>query len=301
MNASICSLHPGAAATHRCEGCERFLCPACVQSSHALLLCRTCGERALPLSDAHGATVKEVRRHEAVDRPYALGEAFFYPFRGPGKYMFLATLVSLAFVNVLMIFGFSCFPLVIAAAFGALLIALQFKIADTSARGDTELPDWPEYFEIVERVLDVLTYGFLALLQFAPLVAYAYLFASPEKLLTTEPNPLFWLGFAICAWVGAAFWVVAFGAAGHYGRGAAFRLDLHVRALFGAKHDGLVFTNIVFPLGIAVLTARALLLALPFVGAAVSGVLGAYWLFLSAHLAGLIVRRNLRQFDRVFG
>lgn len=298
--ASVCAFHPDVAAAYRCEGCDKLLCPSCVRHSHALLLCSGCGERALPLGDGHGATVREVARQEAVAKPYALKEAFSYPFRGLGGYMFLATLVSMAFVNFLLL-GFGCLPLIIAFLFATLLIALQFKIADTTARGDTELPDWPEYLELRDRIVDLLTYGFLAFVQFAPLVAYFFLFGGPQHVFTDEPSFAFYLGFAIFAWAGAAFWVVAFGAAGHYGRGAALRLDLHVKALASAQRDGLLFANVVFPLGIGMFVLRGLFTQLPFAGAALSGIVGAYWTFVSAHLAGLIVRRNRRSFDAIYG
>lgn len=302
MSVPTCSVHAGVAAAYRCEGCERALCTQCVQSSHALLLCKSCGERALPLTEAHGATVREVQVQEAAGRPYALPEAFRYPFRGMGRYMFAATLVSMAFVNFLLLFGWGCLPLVVAALFGTLLIALQFKIADTSARGDTELPDWPEYLAVGHRLIDVLTYGFLFFVQFAPLIAYLFLSGGFDKVVSTEPSFPFWLGFVVFAWAGAGVWVVAFGAAGHYGRGSALRLDLHVRALMTAKRDALLFANIVFPLGVGFLLVRVLLgVQLPLVGSMLAGVLGAYWLFVSAHLAGLIVRRNLRQFDAIYG
>src|SRR6185503_11377004 len=131
-------------------------------------------------------------------------------------------------------------------------------------------------------------YLFLSFVQLAPLVAYFFLFGGADKIFTTEPSLPFWLGFAAFAWAGAALWVVAFGAAGHYGRGSSVRLDLHVRALLDAKRDALLFANIVFPLGVGFVLVRALLgLQMPIVGSAISGVLGAYWLFVSAHLAGL--------------
>ena len=301
MTATVCALHPGAAAAYRCEGCDKLLCASCVKQSHALLLCAACGERALPLADTHGATVREVKAHEAVAKPYALREAFQYPFRGLGKYMFGATLITMAFVNFVLIVGLGCLPLVLSAFFASLLIALQFKIADTSARGETELPDWPEYLDVWDRVIDVLTYGFLLFVQYAPLVAYFFLFGGVDQVFTTEPNFVFYLGFAVFAWAGAAFWVVAFGAAGHYGRDASLRLDLHLKALGSTARDGLMFANIVFPLGVVTVVARVLLEAVPVAGAAVGGVLWAYWAFVSAHLAGLIVRRNRRSFDAIYG
>jgi hypothetical protein len=297
MTPSTCAVHAGVAAIYRCEGCERALCADCVQHGHALLLCKSCGERALPLSDAHGATVREAKIEQAVARPYALSEAFRYPFRGMGGYMFGATLLSMAVANFFLFIGWGG----LSALLWALMVALQFKIADTSARGETELPDWPEYFDFWPQLLNLLTYAFLGFVQFAPLIVYFFLFGGFEATFAAEPSFPFWLGFAVCAWAGAAVWVVAFGAAGHYGRGQSLRLDLHLKALAGSKRDALLFANIVFPLGVGFLVARTLLDQLPLLGSAVAGALGAYWLFVSAHLAGLIVRRNLRSFDAIYG
>jgi hypothetical protein len=297
MTPSTCAVHAGVAAVYRCEGCERSLCPDCVQHSHALLLCKSCGERALPLSDEHGATVREAKVQAAVAKPYALREAFRYPFRGMGVYMFGATLISMAVANFVLFIGWGG----LAALLWVLMVALQFKIVDTSARGETELPDWPEYLAFGQQLLNLLTYGFLGFVQFAPLVAYFFLFGGFERVLSDEPSFVFWLGFAIFAWAGAAVWVVAFGAAGHYGLSQSVRLDLHLRALAGSKRDALLFANIVFPLGTGFFVLRSLLDQSPLLGAAIAGTLGAYWVFVSAHLAGLIVRRNLRKFDAIYG
>ncbi len=298
MAAQACTTHADRIAVFHCDGCGASLCPDCVDQSHALFLCRLCGERALPIGGVGPATVKEHVKRQRLSRGYGLGQAFFYPFRGLGLYLFLATLVSMAFIEFAKL-GFGCLPILLALAFWALMVGLQFKIVDTTAQGDDELPDWPNYLSLGEMFPDVLAYIGIAVLQFAPLVAYFYA-TGPERLFSAEPSAIYWIGFATFGWMGGAVALVALAAAGRFGAGAALRLDLHLRAFVASGRDALVIANLVFALGIAVWLVRAALTALPLLGAAASGAIGAYWIFTSAHLAGLLIRRNTEVFESLY-
>ena len=59
-------------------------------------------------------------------------------------------------------------------------------------------------------------------------------------------------------------------------------------------------TNLVFAVSILLFVVRALLQQVPYVGAAVAGVLGAYWTFTSAHLAGVLFRRHILELEKVY-
>lgn len=282
----------------RCESCERALCAECVQESHALFLCRVCGERALPVSADGAATVRERRREDAIAQPYALSDAFVYPFRGLGKYLYLATLVSMAFVQFVQL-GWGCLPIVIAIAFWALLIGLQFKIVRTTADGDNELPDWPEYFDWRERFREIAAYLWVSFLQFAPLVAYSYLFGG-DGFTLAEPSFVFWIGFAVVGWIGAGLALFGFAAAALSGGAAAMRIDRHLSGFVTGRGEAVTMTNLVFALGVAVFVVRSVLAQASIFGAAVAGVVGAYWLFTSAHLVGVLVRRRRSLFRELY-
>lgn len=299
MAAQACATHADRVAIYQCDGCAKPLCAECVQASHALFLCRLCGERAIPLGGVGPATVKEHAKRQRLSRRYTLAQAFFYPFRGFGLYMFLGTLVSMAIVEFAVRFGIGCFPFLLAIAFWSLMVGLQFKIVDTTAEGGDELPDWPNYLSVGERIPDVLAYVGIAVLQFAPMAAYFFL-VGPEQLLTDDPSLLYWIGFSTFGWLGSAMALVALGAAGRFGPGTALRVDLHLRAFVAAGREALVISNLVFVLGIAVWVVRLALRAVPLAGAAVAGTLGAYWIFTSAHLAGLLVRRNAVVFEELY-
>lgn len=296
--AQACAQHPDVGAAFRCEGCGRLLCQDCIKKGHALLFCSLCGEQALPLDAAQPATVREVARRQAIAKPYSFQQALFYPFRGVGLYMFIAALVSLAFVSFLLQYSGGCYSIVLAVGLWSLMVGLQFKIVRSTAEGDDQLPDWPEYMDWGERIGDILIYLVIAVLQFFPVVAYTLL--NMGKVLSPEPSLLFWAGFALFAWLGTALGTVAFGAAGRFDRSSVMRIDLHLKALRIGGADSVTAANLAFAIGIALFAVRVLLQQIPFVGAAVAGVLGAYWTFTSAHLAGVLFRRHILELEKVY-
>ena len=298
MSGQVCTQHPEVPAAFRCDGCGKLLCGDCIKKGHALLFCSQCGERALPLNEGQPATVREASRREAVSKPYSFKEALFYPFRGMGLYLYIAALVSMAVVGLLLRYGFGCWPIVLALSFWSLMVGIQFSIVRTTAEGENELPEWPDYTDFGERVFDILTYIYIACLQMGP--AVAYLLLRMEDLLTKEPSFVFWAGFAICAWLGSALSTMAYGAAGRFSRVSAMRLDLHIKGFLAGGADAVTATNLAFGLGICFLALRALLSKIPFVGEAASGIVGAYWFFTSAHLPGVLFRRHIFQYEKLY-
>ncbi len=300
--ASACAQHPEATALYECDGCKRNLCSDCISSGHALLFCKICGERALPLEGAPlraGASREEVKRLAALRQPYSLGEAFLYPFRGLGKFLFVAALVCKGGIEVMLRYGTGCFRFALAAGFWSLMIGLQFKIVRTTANGQNELPDWPDYFSWGERFYDILVYLILMLWQFGPAALYAFVFRA--QIFTTEPNLLFWVGFALLSWVGIAAGAMALGSVGKFMPDNVLRIDRHVRAFRACGRDAVIYTNILFGLGAAVWLARLGLGQVPFAGSVIGGILGTHWLFVSAHLSGLIFRRHADAVAEIYG
>ncbi|HVG09423.1 MAG TPA: B-box zinc finger protein [Thermoanaerobaculia bacterium] len=296
--AQACAQHSGVNAAFRCEGCGKLLCQDCIKKGHALLFCSLCGERAMPLEAGQPATVREVARRQAISKPYSFQQALSYPFRGVGLYMFLATLIALAFVSFLLQYSGGCYSIMLAVGLWSLMIGLQFKIVRSTAEGEDQLPDWPEYMDWGERLGDILLYLVVAILQFFPVVAFTLL--NMGKLLSPEPSLLFWAGFALFAWLGMALGTVAFGAAGRFNRSSVMRIDLHLKALKIGGVDTVTATNLAFAIGISLFVVRALLQQIPYVGAAVAGVLGAYWTFTSAHLAGVLFRRHILELEKIY-
>ena len=301
--AAYCAAHPQTVARFQCDGCRKLLCDACIEESHRLLLCKLCGERALPLDAAAPATTTERREasRPAGAGPYGLGATLLYPFRGSGLLMFIVSLAAAGITTFLAKYSiFGCAAVVLWLLWMSLLIGIQFKIVVSTAKWENELPDWPEYFSLGERVIEVLTYLAIVLLNFGPLVAFMFAFGV-RGLTTMEPSLGFWLGAAAALWLGTALSVMAWGGAALHWRRSAVRIDRHVKALLVTGGDGLKTVNLTFVLFGAVVLARALMSKhLPLLGALLSLVLGIYWTFVAPHLVGLLFRRHAAALHQVY-
>lgn len=294
----MCVQHPDVTAMFRCDGCGKLLCGDCIRKGHALLFCTLCGERALPLNEGQPATVKEVQRHQAVTKPYSFTDALGYPFRGSGRLMFIAAVGSMVLIQGMLTFGIGLWRYFFAAAFWSLMIGLQFSIVRTTAEGEDVLPEWPDYSDFGERVADILTYLGIVLLQAGP--AALYLFLRMDTLVSGRPGLFFWAVFALLAWLGAALATMAYGAAGRFNRPSIFRLDLHTRGFFTGGADAVTAANLTFGLGAAFLILRLGLAKIPILGAILSGIVGAYWFFTSAHIAGVLFRRHIFKLEKLY-
>lgn len=300
--AVVCSQHPEAPALYECDGCKRNLCSDCINSGHALLFCKVCGERALPLAGAPvraAGSTQEAKRLAAIRRPYSLGQAFAYPFRGLGIFLFIAALLCKGGLEVMVRYGTGCYRFIFALAFWSLMIGLQFKIVRSTANGENELPDWPDYFSWGERLHDILIYLIITFWQFGLAAIYAYAFRS--QIFTTQPNLVFWILFAVIVWLGIAVGTLALGSVGKFMPDDVLRIDRHFRAFRACGRDAVIFTNLLFALGGSVWLVRLGLTQVPIVGTVIAGILGTYWLFVSAHLSGLLFRRHADAMAEIYG
>lgn len=301
--AAYCATHPQTVARFQCDGCGKLLCDGCITESHRLLLCKLCGERALPLHADAPATTTE-RRQAAVPvaaGPYGLRETLLYPFRGSGLTMFIISLVIAGITTFLVKYSiFGCAAMVLWLLWLSLLIGIQFKIVETTAKWENELPDWPQYFSVGERVVEVLTYLVIVLLNFGPVAAFILVFGW-KGLATMQPSLAFWLGAAAALWLGTALSVMAWGGAALHWRRSALRIDNHVKALLATGGDGVKTVNLTFVLFGVVVLARALMAKhLPLAGVLLSLALGIYWTFVAPHLVGLLFRRHAAALHEVY-
>lgn len=295
-----CEQHPETAAVYACDGCGRRLCDQCINAGHALLFCKVCGERAIPLAGPAPAarSTAERKRRAAINPNYRLSQAFAYPFRGMGKYLFFAALVFQGGVEILVRFGFNLFRFALAFGFWSLLVGLQLKIARSTSQGEDELPDWPDYFSLGERFFDILVFLILQVWRFAPVGLYLYFGRS--LIFNKEPNLLFWLVAAVLGWIGTAASTMALGAVGRFDPDQSLRIDLHVRAFRACGGDAVTIVNLIFALDLAVWLARLGLASIPIAGTVIAGILGSYALFVSAHLSGLLFRRNAAVVEEIY-
>jgi len=196
--------------------------------------------------------------------------------------------------------GFFLGILILRTAFILLVVGLQFRIVRSTAEGENELPDWPDFTDIGGLGRDLLTWIVIHFVLGAVMVGYVVL-SGLSGGVTLEPNYLFCLGFAISMWLGVAFTVMAYGAAGTFTRLRSLAFHNHIRGFLAAGSDAVVATNMVFALGAVILIVRILLeRAIPLLGAALSSALGTYWLLTLPHLAGLVFRRHSETMERFY-
>ncbi len=302
MSARNCAQHPEASASFKCDSCERLLCSECTKEGHALFFCQVCGERAVPLGEAPAARPQDLKRQATLPRPYSFQEALAYPFRGMGLYVTLGAPFVLFFIEFVGRFGIGCMgPFVFVPLFWAMLVGLQFKIVRSTAEGEDELPDWPDFMDVAERVMDLVTYLVILVVTFAPVGIYLAAIGF-SQLQTLEPSLFFWLGLACCLWAGTALGTMAYGAAGIYDRMDVLRLPSHIKAFRSMGSEAVRVTNLIFGLRVTTLVVRAELKDLsPILGSLVGGLIFLYGFLVAPHFMGLLFRRHRNTAEKIYG
>lgn len=311
MDSITCVSHPGTAAVYRCDGCGKYLCDECAEQGHRLVFCRLCGERALPLDGSApaaqvGRTLAE-RRRSAIARSatgYGLADAMAYAFRGTGGYVFLGYVVTLSIIDAVSIYVPFIGLLTLVPWILVILLVpkLLFSIANTTARGRNELPDWPD-FDPWELVRTALLFVFVVLLCLIPAALLIQIpDCSPWALLAGEADvgPCL-VALALGLLAAVALWIPAFGAVSLYDTFfAALRLDLHTRALLVAPQEVAVTVPILSALLFLRVLMPPLLGFIPILGIVLGHVVVGYALFTGAHLVGLYFRRHWGELEALY-
>lgn len=296
-----CATHADVEAVFLCEGCQKPLCHDCIQEGHRLLFCRLCGERAMPLAAETPAVATELRRATKREAPYDLRDALLYPFRGLGRFVYWGYVVVLAlFMFLGTIPGLGCAVLMMRFLILLMLPGLLFAIVRTTADGEIELPDWPDWSEGGQRLWE----WFGAFLAFAvsilPLVVILYLLGcGPEQL--AELTPLCFMGLLLGSVLGAALWIPAFGAvAVEWTPWVALRVDLHLKALVNVGTDAWKTLGILVALLVARQILGLILMPIPLLGGLAQIMVATYTLVMGAHFIGLLFRRHAATLDAIY-
>lgn len=302
---STCAVHTSRPATHRCDGCRRLLCQSCVKASHRLLLCGVCGEMAVPVSGGGPRTSTELRRTSARTASYSLVDAFAYPFRGKGAGVFWTYFVLLAVFNVVpLLVPFSGCILWLPSMIVALLVPrLLFTIVRTSAEGDDELPEWPD-FDFWARLGDAIAMAVIVLVAAVPgIVLFAVSGCDVLTLVGAgEGGRSCWPVLALSFLLGVGVWIPTLGATSVFDSFWLLpRLDLHVRALLAAPAEALVMTVVLALLLAGGWALRfAAVIAIPWVGTLLAVFVSIYTAFTGAHLVGVYFRRHYERLETLY-
>lgn len=299
-----CANHPNVPPAYRCDDCGRLLCADCVDQGHRLLTCRVCGELALPLAAGAATSTPRLAEKRAREEPYSLVDALLYVFRGRGLYVFgsyLGGLAVLAFLSLFPLVG--CIAVLVTVIFVALVLLLVpgalFSIARTTAKGDNELPDWPDFSALGERLGEIFDFLVIGVIAALPLVVLLKL----AGCTGWGPMPAHCWLVLVAGWFCALMiWVPAFAAVAVYQEGwLALRVDLHVRAVIAGGADLVIAALLATGLVVFGQILSVLLSVLPLVGLIASAAVGTYAWFTAAHLVGLFYRGKHDELEDIYG
>lgn len=302
--ASTCAIHTMQPATYRCDGCSRLLCDRCIKTSHRLLLCTVCGEMAIPLSGGGPRTSTELRKTSARTASYSLLDAFAYPFRGTGAGVFWVYFVLLAVFNVVPLYvPFSGCLFWVPSIIVALLVPrLLFTIVRTTAEGENELPEWPD-FDFWARLLDAIAMGLIGLVAALPGIAlFAVSGCDVLTLVGAGEGRSCWPVLALSFLLGVAVWIPTLGATSVFESYWLLpRLDLHARALLASPVEALMMTVVLAVLLVGSWALRfTVAAAIPAVGTLLAVFIGIYATFTGAHLVGVYFRRHYEKLETLY-
>lgn len=174
MTDVTCKNHPESAAVWRCAACEASFCQACVIDSPGIppvALCKVCGGRCASLAGAG-----------APGRPGAGAPKSFYA-ELPRSFLYGLSPKALGMnaMATAMLYLLSLVPLpfflvwIVGLFVGGYLCAYMLSLIRASAKGDDEVPNWPEFTDpwedIVKPFLLVLV---VSLLPFLPVLIYRF-------------------------------------------------------------------------------------------------------------------------------
>lgn len=288
-----CAQHPDIHAPYRCEGCEKYLCDQCIEESYRLLLCKQCGERALPLEQDRPATTEQLSkaRTRAASANYTFKDALSYPFRGGSKWMFIAALVVYWLSNLRSIY--------LTILMSMLLAALQFHIVRRTVNGEDELDDWPDFSAWTDFIPDL--FAWIILEGSVRITLGLYLGVGfVGGFMGFEPSLLGAMVMALILWFLSAFQVMGYGAVANYSLWHLFWVHLHIIGYAKTLGDALKYTNLVFGLRGVVFLIQGALAEVPYMGAILSTGISVYFIFLVPHFSGLLFRQHEDLLDDLY-
>ena len=287
---SVCAQHSDVQATYRCDGCGRLLCDECVEESYRLLLCRPCGEMAVPLEGGRPANTRELAKVRTASKTYTLQESLIYPFIGMGLFIFIFAV----FVK-----GAAGFGLRVGLAMTALMAALQFKIVRSTIRGEDELTSWPDFTDWSELFSDLIAWILLEG-TFSIMIAIYMGAEIFNGFFGVEPSFLRSVGFAAFLWLGTAFQIIGYGVAGGFSPVYLLAIHKHVKSFSATYGDAIRATNLVFMLRGVTFFAAGIAAFVPLVGGFLAVAVEAYYLFMVSRLSGLLYRKHEEVLDDIY-
>lgn len=194
MSVRACIHHPQTAAEFVCDWCAQPLCSQCVAFKSfgrtEVPIC-ACGGRCVPIASPaqaprrpYGSTAYRVAGVSQTQPRWIL-DAFTYPLQGQG--ILLLTIGTIVFSFLSFVSSISMFGYIGHFLLAGYLCAFYQNVVQTSADGEGELPNWPDFtdffLDIVAPMVQIMGCFVLCL---APAAAYRLWVAS------VPTDPIFW-------------------------------------------------------------------------------------------------------------
>lgn len=275
-----CGNHPAVRATWRCESCGVCFCDECVVVKGTKLgrfeVCPRCDGMCVPFAPEGPRPTRSFFS--------LLPGAFSYPLRKGG---WLLLLVGAVFFLVLDFLSRAPLVGVFVAVFtGGYLCAYMMKIIGSSAKGDEDLPPWPEFRDFWD---DILAPFFSVLI----VVACAFVPAGGYFLVASRGGALsapVLLALGACGLLCIPMALIALTI---FGLGGALNPFLVVGSIFRVLGQYLVACVVLAVLvGLRVASATYFAEFGLLVGPVVDGLLSLYFLIVEMRILGLIYYAN---------
>ena len=286
--AAFCKIHPHAAAQFLCPQCRNAFCILCVNPRQGRHFCRAC---SVECSHLKPPPVQAAPEKSFFSQ--ACG-AFGYPLKGDGVILLICggllfLLIDGATFLARFAFIYGLVALIFLTVFGiGYLTRFLQNIVVTSARGENEMPDWPDLTDYSSEVTTPFfqTLGLVAFC-FAPAVGLTiYAFFSREGGA--------WLGWATTASIffGAVYFPMAFAAVAMFDSLAAVNPLLIIPSILKIPKEyalAIVLFAVILLLRWLGETALPELLGIPFIlPSIVANFFGLYLLAVETRVLGLL-------------
>jgi len=172
--------HADRVAAWMCPECEAQLCEACVSKGAGARSCPFCGGR-LRQPDMRDIRAQQALQQEDRDMrrvAHSVGgtgsaaeflSVVAYPFRGKGRWILVGGTLIYMLAGI-----FRCVPIIsmlVAAGISGYAVSYLMRIIGTSAGGDDDPPDWPDFSNFYEGiVVPLFRWTACLVISFLPLI-----------------------------------------------------------------------------------------------------------------------------------
>ncbi|KPJ59543.1 MAG: hypothetical protein AMJ42_01915 [Deltaproteobacteria bacterium DG_8] len=273
-----CKNHPTVASGWQCNSCQNYFCDQCIKvlnlRNETLRVCPQCK-----------GLCRALESDEQAVKPFLeqLPGAFSYPFKGKGKILLISGAILFGITELIL--SLSLFKFIFMFFIGGYLIAYMFNIIESSASGNEELPDWPDFSDfwgdIIRPMLLVFTTTLVCL---SP--AIIYLVRSGQELSPTDPL----LCIAIVA--GLLYFPMGLLAVALFNRILALNPLLVVSSILKVPLEYLIACVVLPLVYVASMFGEGLFGSITFLGHILSCFFSLYFMMVEARILGLIYYAN---------